>query len=221
MSDPTILPKESFNSKNGMLTKIWGPPLWHFLHTVSFNYPVEPTLENKRHYMQFIHNLQYILPCGKCRENLKKNFVTLPLRMSDMKSRHTFSLYIYTLHETVNNMLNKPSGLSYEDVRNRYEMFRANCLKSADDNKKTADAKDNDNNKDKKQEQKEKEEGCTKSLYHTKSRCIMNIIPDSNRTRKKSTLQIHSKCNFANCKTISRSRSRSHNRKSIKHNNRN
>ena len=56
-----------------MMTSIWGPPLWHYLHTLSFNYPINPTLENKKYYKQFILNLQFTLPCKHCRENLKKN----------------------------------------------------------------------------------------------------------------------------------------------------
>ena len=58
-----------------MLTTVWGPGMWHYLHTMSFNYPVSPTKEDKKHYFDFIINLQYVLPCGKCRKNLKKNFV--------------------------------------------------------------------------------------------------------------------------------------------------
>ena len=28
-----------------MLTAVWGPPLWHTLHTISFNYPIKPSKE--------------------------------------------------------------------------------------------------------------------------------------------------------------------------------
>ena len=41
--------KEYYNNKNCMMTYIWGPPLWHFLHTMSFNYPVNPTKHDKKH----------------------------------------------------------------------------------------------------------------------------------------------------------------------------
>ena len=44
-------------SGDGMLTTVWGPSLWHFLHTMSFNYPVEPTLQQKKQYLDFILNL--------------------------------------------------------------------------------------------------------------------------------------------------------------------
>ena len=28
---------DEFNSCDGMLTTVWGPGMWHFLHTMSFN----------------------------------------------------------------------------------------------------------------------------------------------------------------------------------------
>ena len=43
--------KNDFNDSNGMLTTVWGPPLWHFLHTMSFNFTVKPTKEDKINYM--------------------------------------------------------------------------------------------------------------------------------------------------------------------------
>ena len=57
-----------------MLTTVWGPSMWHYLHTMSFNYPVKPTLKDKKNYRRFILNLQNTLPCGNCRKNLKNNF---------------------------------------------------------------------------------------------------------------------------------------------------
>ena len=38
-----VYSKEDFESKDGMLTSIWGPSLWHTLHVMSFNYPVKPS----------------------------------------------------------------------------------------------------------------------------------------------------------------------------------
>ena len=109
-----IFSKENYNSNEGMLTSIWGPSMWHYLHIMSFNYPLKPTLEDKKHYRDFVLNLQYILPCKYCRINLKKNFKTLPLKYSNMKNRETFSKYIYDLHELVNKMLHKNVHLTYQ-----------------------------------------------------------------------------------------------------------
>ena len=113
MTTPTasvpIFNTKDFESNDGMLTTVWGPPMWHYLHTMSFNYPVKPSAEDKKHYRKFIDLLQYVLPCGKCRENLKKNFKKLPLTNEVMASRHTFSRYVYDLHELINTMLKKKS----------------------------------------------------------------------------------------------------------------
>ena len=124
-----VYDENDYYSNDGMLTSVWGPSMWHFLHTMSFNYPVKPTNIDKKKYMNFIYNLRWILPCGKCRKNLKDNFKKLPLQMENMKSRDTFSRYIFELHEIINQMLNKKSGLTYEIIRERYEHFRSRCTK--------------------------------------------------------------------------------------------
>ena len=122
-----IFTEHDYNSNDGMMTSIWGPTLWHSLHTISFNYPVQPTLDQKKDYYKFFLSLENVLPCGKCRTNFKQNIIDLPFSMDVMESRYTFSKYIYDLHEHINEMLNKKSGLTYEIVRDRYEMFRARC----------------------------------------------------------------------------------------------
>ena len=58
-----VFSKEDYKSGDGMLTSVWGPPMWHFLHTMSFNYPINPTAEDKKNYSEFIYNLRYVLPC--------------------------------------------------------------------------------------------------------------------------------------------------------------
>lgn len=182
-----------YHSNDGMLTTVWGPGIWHYLHTMSFNYPVSPTPEEKQHYRNFVLELQYVLPCGKCRKNLVKNFKKLPLTESAMKSRDTFSKYIYNLHETVNKMLDKKSGLSYADVRERYEHFRARCTQPDDlvgggrANGKTSSRK----TKRVKDAKKKDEIGCVVPLYGKKARCILQIVPQE---VKSETIQIDGRC---------------------------
>ena len=74
LKSKTVYSQDDYDSNDGMLTTVWGPSMWHYLHTMSFNYPVHPTPEDKKHYRDFILNLENVLPCGKCRKNLKKNF---------------------------------------------------------------------------------------------------------------------------------------------------
>ena len=69
-----VFTRKHYEDNNGMLTSVWGPSLWHYLHTMSFNYPIHPTAQQKKHYKEFIFSLKNVLPCGYCRKNLKKKF---------------------------------------------------------------------------------------------------------------------------------------------------
>lgn len=180
-----VYSKKDYNAGDGMLTSVWGPGLWHYLHTMSFNYPVNPSHEDKVHYKDFVKSLQYVLPCKYCRINLKTNFMSLPLKMKDMKDRESFSRYIYELHELVNRMLKKKSNLSYCDVRERYEHFRARCT----------DEKPKIFKIEKRARTlkyiKTAEKGCTEPLYGKKSKCIIKIVPQE---EKGATFQMDKKC---------------------------
>ena len=167
--DAFIFNNDDYKSGDGMLTTIWGPALWHFLHTMSFNYPDNPTETEKSQYMNFIKSLEFVLPCKYCRVNLKKNFDSLPLTHNVMKSRYTFSKYIYELHEHINKMLGKTSNLTYEDVRETYEHFRARCTQS----------------------KPKKEKGCVKPMYGEKSKCILRIVPQVKKTK---SFHVDKKC---------------------------
>jgi hypothetical protein len=160
-----------YMSGDGMLTTVWGPAAWHLLHTISFNYPVNPTEENKKHYSEFVTNLSNVLPCKYCRINLKNNFKAYPIKSCHMKSRDTFSKYIYNLHEMINRMLGKKSGLSYCDVRERYEHFRSRCTQ----NDAPRLFKFN-------KTRKNKEKGCTEPLYGHKAKCVIQIVPQEVKT---------------------------------------
>jgi hypothetical protein len=176
----TVYTKDDFNSGDGMLTSVWGPSLWHYLHTMSFNYPVKPTKKDKMNYRNFIISLKDVLPCKYCRENLKNNFKILPITNEILQNRETFSKYIYDLHEHINKMLGKKSGLTFEEVRERYEHFRSRC---------TLDLSKKINKKTHKTMKKEK--GCVKPLYGKKSKCIIRIVPQE---KKCDTFKIDDKC---------------------------
>ena len=103
-----------------------------------------------------------------------------PLKLSDMKNRETYSRYIYQLHEIVNKMLKKKSGLTYCDIRERYEHFRARCVTQTP---KIFNFRKTRKNK--------KEKGCTEPLYGKKSKCVIKIVPQNQKCK---TLQIDNKC---------------------------
>ena len=174
-----VYTKKDYESGDGMLTSVWGPSMWHYLHTMSFNYPVHPSSEEKKHYYGFMKKLVYVLPCKYCRINLKTNYKNLPLRKCDMKNRESFSKYVYHLHELVNKMLKKKSGLSYCQVRDRYENFRARCTQ-----KKPLLFKV-------KKRGTQKEKGCTIPLYGKKAKGIIKIVPQESKCK---SFQMNKQC---------------------------
>ena len=99
----------------------------------------------------------------------------MPLTDKDLKGREAFSQYIYHLHESVNVMLNKHSGLTYEDVRERYEHFRARCR----------------NEGEKVINDKAKEKGCVEPMNGVKSKCVLNIVPLDTKCK---TMSIDERC---------------------------
>lgn len=120
--------KEEYSDTGGMITSIWGPGMWHFLHTMSFNYPVKPTKKDKDQYESFIQSLQHVLPCRYCRDNYGKNLKSAKWKRGVLKNRDTFSRFVYRLHNEVNRQLGKRCDLSYETVRDRYEGYRSRCM---------------------------------------------------------------------------------------------
>lgn len=174
-----VFTKKDYMANDGMITSVWGPALWHYLHTMSFNYPVNPTTQDKQNYKRFVTDMEYVLPCKHCRTNLKTNFKQLPLTNKDMQSRDTFSRYVYNLHELINKMLKKKSNLTYCQVRERYEHFRARCV---DETPKLFTFK---------KFTRKKEIGCTEPLYGKKSKCMINIVPQGT---KGATIKIDKSC---------------------------
>lgn len=181
-----VYDKDDFRSGDGMLTSVWGPSLWHYLHTMSFNYPVKPTKEDKKNYKKFVVSLKHVLPCKYCRMNLRKNLKDHPLRQKDLKDRHNFSLWMFNFHEHINKMLNKKSGLKFEQVRERYEHFRSRCTIDLASAKKVVKLV-----KKKKSKTRKKEKGCVEPLYGKKSKCVIKIVP---KDKKVPTFQMDEKC---------------------------
>ena len=178
-----VYTKKDFKSRDGMLTSVWGPSLWHTLHIISFNYPIKPTQQDKKNYKRFIKDLKNVLPCKYCRMNFKKNLKTLPLTEKALKNRYNFSRWMYNMHELVNKMLGKKSNLKYCDVRERYEHFRSRCTQDVDTLKIVTIVPKNKTRK--------KEKGCTEPLFGKKSKCIIKIVPKDEKTP---TFQMDKKC---------------------------
>ena len=168
-----------FTSDSGMLTSVWGPALWHTLHTISFNYPAQPDAETQRRYRRFLRGMRHVLPCRHCRENYRNNAKAAGYGDAVFASRDAFSRFIFRLHNHVNRMLGKPEHSSYDKVRDQYENFRSRCLQDPTSCPPAAALTE--------QEVAEvstaTEKGCTEPLYGQKSKCLIRIVPKESRHR--------------------------------------
>ena len=150
----------NFDSPDGFQTFMWGPALWHFLHIMSFNYPVHPSERDKENYYNFLISLRNVLPCKYCRNNFFDNLRQTDFREAVFENRDSFSRFVHRLHDNVNRMLGKSCDQSFEQVRLAYEHFRAGgCSKET-------------------MESAAKEKGCTRQKYpKTSSKCLMLVVP--------------------------------------------
>jgi hypothetical protein len=125
---------ENKNLDNGLMTRLWGPSGWLFLHCVTFGYPykIDPTnpehIEKQNDYYRFFYYLGKVLPCKYCR-NSYMDFFTDKSLMSQLGSRKEITKWLYDVHNLVNDKLGVPSceRPSFEEIEERYQSFRAAC----------------------------------------------------------------------------------------------
>jgi len=128
------------DSNDGFQTKVWGSPLWLFLHISSLNY----SPDKKAGYKRFFKALQYVLPCGACRTNYKKILKEkLPLNDYVFSCRESMAMWVFLLHNQVQKDLYSKTNITsdapkYKDTKKAffkamkfYEPFRAQCTKNS------------------------------------------------------------------------------------------
>jgi hypothetical protein len=173
-----VFTEDMYNSRDGMLTSVWGPAFWHVLHTISFNYPPTPDRAQRKAYYRFIKCIGDVLPCGHCRRNYVHNLIECGFGKSCFRNRHTFSKFVFDLHNHVNSMLNKTTERDFNRVRKRYENFRSRCVVPPEDVRVERDDATT-------------ERGCVDPMYGTKSKCVIRIVPKQSKHRP---FAVHRQC---------------------------
>ena len=154
------------NVDNGMMTKIWGPAGWLFLHCITFGYPYainpdNPDHKNKKEeYKVFFEKLSSVMPCKYCRESYKDFIKENPIDKS-LNNRKDLTKWFYKIHNKVNNKLGVPKCdiPSFKTIQKRYETFRAKCKKTTSEERENNIAK-----------------GCVTPADGTPKRCHINIV---------------------------------------------
>ena len=98
--------------------EVWGPGAWLFLHTISLNYPTNPTYEDKENYKTFFTSLKNVIPCKNCAKHYSENLNNYPIDKS-LNSKQDLVKWLIDIHNEV-NVKNNKRKYSYDEVINKY-----------------------------------------------------------------------------------------------------
>jgi len=154
------------NQDNGLMTKVWGPAGWVFLHSCAMGYPVKIDTKNKEHKKRkretkkFFESIGHVFPCRYCRDSYIRFIKELPIT-KHLDTRQSLCRWLYRIHNKVNKKLGIPKCEipSLIDVNKRYETYRAKCHKTT-----KTEAADR------------VEKGCVVPQDGIRKRCIIKII---------------------------------------------
>lgn len=156
---------------------VWSPALWHVLHTISFNYRVEPDLVTQRQYQRFLESIETVFY-----PYMELAHPELDYGPNVYRSRDNFSRYIHELRTSVQSTHERPFRMSYYSLRRRYECFRARCAvdKSNEKHLKTASGR---------------ERGCRYAAYRSVG-CRL-ILEHFNKPRRQAQMKIDKRCRIS------------------------
>ena len=97
----------------------WGPHLWFYLHTISFNFPDNPTHLQKTQYLDFYNSLGNTIPCEKCKNHYSAHLQTQPPRL---ENRDAIIRWTVDLHNRVNKSLGKREW-TYDEAVDAYRAY--------------------------------------------------------------------------------------------------
>ena len=102
-----------------MNQNIWGPHLWFSLHTISFNYPTNPTIEDKKNYNFFFTSLKEVIPCSICKKNYIRHLIEHPID-NYLNSKEDLVKWVIDMHNMVNTETGK-NNYYYKKIIKMYE----------------------------------------------------------------------------------------------------
>jgi hypothetical protein len=99
----------------------WGPALWKLLHSSAERIGSKALKrlpqEESRIWSQLLRSLRFSLPCPQCKQHYQTYSGAYPLSSF---SKEEVRIWLYRLHEAVNQRLGKPDTLSLTEVEELY-----------------------------------------------------------------------------------------------------
>ena len=107
-----------------MNAEVWGLHTWVFLHSITINYPHNPTTDDKKNYFNLFDNLKNTLPCEICKVHYKKHLEESPL-LDNLHSKDALIRWLIKIHNKINVMNGKPEW-TYQEVIDHYDKLYEN-----------------------------------------------------------------------------------------------
>ena len=107
---------------------IWGKHYWFFLHTITFNYPINPNDKIKKIYYNFIHQLSYFIPNKQIATEYDKLLQEYPLTPY-LDTRDKMIKWMHFIHNKINEKLEKPKITINEFYLKYYEEYKPKDIK--------------------------------------------------------------------------------------------
>jgi hypothetical protein len=114
---------------------VWGGHAWVFLHSITYNYPDNPSVNDINNHYNFFKLLKDVLPCNTCRFHYEQNLEKFPLSSDILSSRQNLIKWLFKIHNSINKMNNKPE-ITLEEMNRIYGNLYNNNI-----NKKTNNLK--------------------------------------------------------------------------------
>jgi hypothetical protein len=115
----------------GLDSKIWGPPMWFFLHTSAINYPLHPNAVTKKRFYDFFQNLHLFIPIEPMASNFSKLLDEYPIAPY-LDNRDSLVKWVWFIHNKINQQLEKPQISLNEFYRRYYENYKPKNQKIAE-----------------------------------------------------------------------------------------
>jgi hypothetical protein len=98
------------------MSKRWGPIGWMTLHSISLNYPIQPSYEDKLILKKFFEKFANTISCPSCQQHFRLMFDLYKQQHPEWaESRYHLFLFVARAHNTVNRRLDKPIIQSVQD----------------------------------------------------------------------------------------------------------
>ena len=114
----------------------WGPHAWTYLHTLTFNYPISPTVDDKSRMYNYFKQLSQFLPCPSCAQSYDIYFKYIPIDQY-LDDVYGLTFWLYTIHFLVNAKLGKEQ-YSFLFVVKKYLSHKTQCTILPDPSKNSS-----------------------------------------------------------------------------------